>query len=277
MLAGAIPASAAPGDIITDLVVPEAQTVWQTGIAKAVAMDGTYLYYAEYMGSVLHRIDVPPQGSSLITGHTDIPIVGAPSGIMTLAYDRGRDLFWAVSGDGSIIYTITKGGMATQRFTIDTTQNGLTSCASSYCREVKIAYDRSDDSIWYAPDDTRRIYHYSTTPSALGGGVLVAATPYVDIDVAPNNFSPECPSSSVSGIATGGSSLFIAAQNCNYYFEFSKTGAKLGSTARAFNTFGGLACDNVSYPVSVIWMRYGWNGHIYAFEQPRASACAYGG
>jgi hypothetical protein len=277
VFAGALPAAAAPGDIITDLVVPEAQTVYQLGMAKALAMDGKYLYYAEYMGSVMHRIDVPPQGSGLITGHTDIPIVGVPTGVMTFAYDRGRDLLWAVSGDGSIIYTITKGGMATQRFTIDT-QNGLPgNCKSSCGFEVKMAYDGSDDTIWYAPDNTQRIYHFATTGNAMGKGVLVAATPYVDVDVAPNSFSPECAGSAVSGIATGGSGLFIAAQNCKYYFEFSKTGSKVGGTARPFHTFGGLSCDNVSYTVSVIWMRYGWNGHIYAFEQPRANACVYGG
>src|SRR5207248_11806305 len=61
-------------------------------ISKAVAYDGHNLYYAEYGGSTLHRIDMPPPGGpNQVTGHTDIPIIGAIDGIMTIAYDAGRD------------------------------------------------------------------------------------------------------------------------------------------------------------------------------------------
>ena len=277
ILGGPLPAAAAPGNVIADVTTPEGAALWPLGIAKAIAMDGRYLYYAEYSGSVIHRIDIPPTGASNAAGHIDIPIVGAPGGIMTIAYDGPRDMFWAVSGDGTAIYLVTKSGMAYRQFTVDTV-NGLPgNCKNSCQNEVKIAYDRSDDTIWYSPDTTSRVYHFRTYGDMLGKAIPVPGTPWVDVDVAPNTMAPECPASYVSGIATGGTSLFFEISNCNYYFEYSKTGTKVGATPRSFTTSGGLACDNVSYTVSVIWMRAGWDPHMYAIEQPRASACVYGG
>jgi hypothetical protein len=278
ILAGAQPVAAAPGDAIADVTVPEVHANPAWGIAKAVAYDGRNLYYAEFAGSVLHRIDMPPTGASEATGHADIQIVGALSGIMTIAYDLGRDQFWAVSGDGTVIYLINKMGLAIRQFTIDPA--GLPgTCRQTKCEaEVKIAYDRTDDTIWYSPDTTRRVYHFRTAPDLLGNAVPVAANPYIDVDLPPNDMSPECPNGSwASGIATGGANLFIEVSACNYYFEYTKTGTRVGAVARAYQTSGGLTCDNRTYPVSVIWMREGWNGHIYAFEQPRANACVFGG
>ena len=272
-------AVAAPGDLIADVSTPEAAMAWPLGIAKAVAFDGQYLYYAEYAGSVLHRINVPPPGASTATGHIDIPIVGTPSGVMTIAYDGGRSVFWAVSGDGTAIYVISKTGMATRQFTINSATGLPGNCKATPCSaEVKISYDRVDDTIWYSPDTTRRVYHFQTTGDALGNGVLVATNPYVDVDVPPNDMSAQCPYGSyVSGIASGGSDLFFENSACNYYFDYTKTGVQVAAIPHGILTSGGLACDNVSYSVSVIWMRAGWDGHIYAFEQPGANACVYGG
>ena len=276
---GAQPVAAAPGDVVADIIVPEVYVNDAYGIAKAVAYDGHNLYYAEFGGSTLHRIDMPPPGGpNQVTGHTDIPIIGALGGIMTIAYDVGRDKFWAVSTDGTVIYLIDKMGLALRQFTID--QSTLPgTCGQTRCEpEVKIAYDRTDDTIWYSPDTTRRVYHFQTTGDLLFNAVPVAANPYFDVDVPPNDMDAYCPVGSwASGIATGGSSIFIEVSACNYYFEYSKTGTRLGAIPRGFETSGGLTCDDHTYPVSVIWMREGWNGHIYAIEQPRPSACVYGG
>ncbi len=279
ILVGAQPVAAAPGDVIADIIVPEVYVDPSYGIAKAVAYDGHNLYYAEYGGSTLHRIDMPPPGGpNQVTGHTDIQIIGALGGIMTIAYDSGRDKFWAVSSDGTVIYLIDKMGLALRQFAID--QSTLPgTCKEAKCEaEVKIAYDRTDDTIWYSPDTSRRVYHFQTTGDLLDNAVAVAANPYFDVDVPPNDMNAYCPLGSwASGIATGGSSIFIELTACNYYFEYSKTGTRLGAIPRAFETSGGLTCDNQTYPVSVIWMRQGWTGHIYAIEQPRANACVYGG
>jgi hypothetical protein len=71
----------------------------------------------------------------------------------------------------------------------------------------------------------------------------------------------------------------VGADKCQYYFEFTKTGTKVGWTA--YNTRGtpdgDAECDNLSYGVSVFWARDVNDGHIRAFEQPAAGACVYGG
>jgi hypothetical protein len=186
-------------------------------------------------------------------------------------------MFWAVNGDGTAIYLVGKNGTATRQFTVDRV-NGLPgNCKLGCSSEVKIAYDRLDDTIWYSPDTTERVYHFRIAPDALGNGVLVDTSPWVDVDSPPNDM-PECPYGSyVSGIATGGADLFFEVSACLFYFEYAKDGNRVAAIPRAFETSGGLTCDNLSYPVSVIWMRDGWNSHIYALEQPRANACVYGG
>ena len=140
VMIGAQPVAAAPGDVVADIIVPEVYVDASYGIAKAVAYDGHNLYYAEFGGSTLHRIDMPPPGGpNQVTGHTDIPIIGALGGIMTIAYDVGRDKFWAVSTDGTVIYLIDKMGLALRQFAID--QSTLPgTCGQTRCeQEVKIA------------------------------------------------------------------------------------------------------------------------------------------
>jgi hypothetical protein len=276
LLGGALSASAAPGDVIADVNTPPGNgAAWALGIAKAVAFDGQYLYYAEYNGTILHRLNMPPPGASAPTSSTDVPIVGIPGGVMTFAYDRGRNGFWTVSGDGTGIYAMGKDGSAWRVFTVNQGMlPGGCKTTPPCSQEVKIAYDRTDDTIWYSPDTTKRIYHFRTYGDLLGNAILIG---YFDVDVAPNDMSM-CPSGSyASGIAVGGTDLFIENSACNYYFEYSKTGTRVAAIARGFATSGGLACDNLTYAVSVIWMRNGWNSHIYAIEQPSANACAYGG
>src|SRR5438105_2517876 len=270
------PAAAADGDLVADVVVPD---TWPTQVAPSVAFDGHYLYYVTYGSPVLHRIDVPPAGgTTYATGHVAMPITGS-SGIMTLAYDAGRGKFWAVGNDGLTIYLLTNTGAATPVFSVDPVQDRPGLQTDRYATEVKIAYDRSDDTIWYSPDATSRIYHYATAPDALGTAQLVAATPYIDVNVPPNDMNAQCGYSQSSGIATGGANLFVSVAGCNYLFEYTKTGAKVAW--HAYNTNAGTStqdveCDDLSYSVPVFWIRDAWDGHIRAFEQP-GRVCGYGG
>jgi hypothetical protein len=277
VLGPAEPAAAAPGDLIADVVIPEP---WPASVAPSVAFDGLHLYYVGYAGEVLHRIDTPPPGgTTAATGHVDTTITGAPSGIMTLSYDAGRDAFWAVGGDGLSIYLLDKAGTATLAFTV-AAEDRPNFHVGPFPTEVKIAYDRSDDTIWYSPDATARIYHYHTSPDALGTAQLVSATPYIDVDLPPNDMTPQCGYSQSSGVATGGANLFITASGCPYYFEYTKTGTKVAfysyNLPAGFNTQD-VECDDRTYGVPVLWIKDGFNGHIRAFEQPAAGACAFGG
>ena len=267
-------AAAAPGDLIAEVTTPEGSSLlWTRAISPSVGFDGHYLYYVEYAGSVLHRVDVPPAGASTAaTGIYDVPIFGAPSGIMSIAYDRGRDVFWAVGGDGVSIYTLTKGGAATLVFRVDALNDRPGFQVSTYPAEVKLAYDASDDTIWYSPDATTRIYHYLVSPLVTGTR-LVPGTPYVDVDMA-----AECGYSQSSGVAVGGSDLFVSISGCPRYFEFTKTGLKVGSyPMTAVPSAGDLECDDVSYAVSVVWVKDQWSGRIQAYEQPASNACGIGG
>jgi hypothetical protein len=280
MVGGARPAAAASGDPIADVTVPEPVSQFTS---PSVAFDGRYLYYVDYGGSTLYRIDVPPAGSSGIgTGRVATAITGGPaSGIMTLSYDAGRNAFWAVSGDGLSIYLLRNTGAATLAYTIAPDDRPGFTGTQPFANEIKIAYDGTDDTIWYSPDAMSRVYHYHTKADAGGTADLVAATPFVDVDVVPNDMSAECGYTQVSGVAVGGTHLFITVAGCRFYFEYTKTGTKVASYrynfAGDFATPEDAECDNISYGVPVLWVREGYDGHIRAFELPSANACVYGG
>ncbi|HYR86233.1 MAG TPA: hypothetical protein VE422_19250 [Terriglobia bacterium] len=273
------PARFIAGDLIAEITLPDSPGPFggTRGIAKAIGFDGRYLYYAEYAGMILHRINVPPPGASLAAGLVDTPILGAPSGIMAISYDASRDAFWAVGGDGLSIYLLTKAGQATLIYGIDPLNDRPGNCKQGCGPEAKINYDGADDTIWYAPDVSMRIYHYQTSPDALGTAQLVAATPFVDVDVPPNDMYIPCGYSQVSGLAVGGANLYITVAGCPYYLEFTKTGIKAGYYPEQPSAAGDLECDNLSYSVSVIWARDGWNPYIRAYQQPAPNACIFGG
>jgi len=285
-LGGAMPAGAAAGNLVADVATPEG-AVPEIG----VTFDGQYLYYAERNGGVLHRIDVPPACgvpcvTSVATGHTDIPVTTALNsspinGINAISYDSRRGLFWAVGGDGLTIYQVTKAGVATIAFSIDPVLGRPGLCKTTVCWSALVdglAYDAADDTIWYKPDASNRIYHYLSHGDATGGAIL-APTPYVDTDIAPDDLASQCGFNYPSWVVVGGADLFVGADKCQYYFEFTKSGTKVGWAA--YNTRGtpdgDAECDNLSYTVSVFWARDVNDGHIRAFEQPAATACLYGG
>ena len=111
------------------------------------------------------------------------------------------------------------------------------------------------------------------------GKAVLAPTPYVDTDIAPNDLASQCGFNYPSWVVVGGADLFVGADKCQYYFEFTKAGTKVGWAA--YNTRGtpdgDAECDNLSYTVSVFWARDVNDGHIRAFEQSAAAACVYGG
>jgi hypothetical protein len=87
----------------------------------------------------------------------------------------------------------------------------------------------------------------------------------------------ECGYSQVSGVAVGGSNILINVGGCGHYFEYTKTGTKVGAHPIQPSPAGDIECDNLSYTVSVFWARDGWGGPIRAYEQPAPHACVFGG
>jgi hypothetical protein len=286
LVPGAIPAGAAAGNLVADVITPEG-AVPEIG----VTFDGQYLYYTERNGTVLHRINVPPACASpcmttVATGHVDIPITAPLNplgsvGINAMSYDSRRGVFWAAGGDGLSIYQLTKTGIATLAFQIDPVLGRPGACHTTLCFSMLVdglAYDAADDTLWYKSDASNRTYHYLSHGDLLGHAIL-APTPYIDTDVAPNDLAAQCGFNYPSWVVVGGTDLFYGADKCQYYFEYTKTGTKVGWAV--YNTRGtpdgDAECDNLSYTVPVFWARDAFDGHIRAFEQPALRACVYGG
>jgi hypothetical protein len=274
------PAAAAPGDLIADV---DATTAGAT-FGVSVAFDGQFLYYTNFNGTLMHRIDVPPPGSSVATGHVVFPIAGT-SGINAFSWDNTRQQFWGAGTDGQSIYLLTKPTTTTPMSTgtlmfVTTPAQRPGNCDNGFgCIPLidGLAYDGIDDTIWYSPDASQRVYHYETF--AVGGmAVLAAPVPgYMDVNDPPNDMAPQCGFNYSSGVAVGGPDLFLGADGCDFYFQYSKTGTKLAFFPYTASRAEDMECDNVSYSVSVIWVRDANDGHLRAFEQPRANACILGG
>jgi len=279
------PLKAAPGDLIADVDA----TTGGAGFGVSVAFDGQFLYFTNVNDNVMSRINVPPPGVSVATGATPFPIVG-PVGINAFSYDATRDMFWGADGSGGGIWLLSKPTATTPvstgmlQFLITPAQtpgdcDNASTFGTSVCLPLVdgINYDGTDDTIWYSPDASQRVYHYETFGSG-GFAVLAAPAPgYFSVNVPPNDMAPDCGFNYSSGIAVGGSDLFLGADGCPKYFEYSKTGTKLGVFPYGGTRDEDMECDNVSYSVSVIWMRDAFDGHLRAYEQPAANACIFGG
>jgi hypothetical protein len=276
------PLEASAGDLIADVnASPNAV------FGVSVAFDGQYLYFTNYNDTLLHRIDVPPPGMSTATGHIAFPIIGAPSGINTISWDNTRQMFWAAGGDGQSIYLISKPttatptAMAMLQFTVGPAQrpgncdNGGFGCLLLI---DGLNYDGTDDTIWYSPDASQRVYHYLSFGDGLGFAQAAPPAPgYFDVNDPPNDMAPVCGFNYSSGVAVGGSDLFLGADGCKHYFEYTKTGTLVANFPYDFTRAEDFECDNISYSVSVIWARDAYDGHLRAFEQPAANACIFGG
>jgi hypothetical protein len=273
---------AAPGDIIADVdASPSAGGDALFGVS--VGFDGNFLYYTNFNDTVLHRIDVPPAGGPTpATGHTDFPIVGAASGINAFSYDATRDVFWAAGGDGVSIYQITNPttnlgmAIATLQYMVDPIGDRPGNCDNGFgCPSLidGLAYDGQDDTIWYSPDASQRIYHYDTDADIDSTAVLLGA---IDVNDPPNDMVPECGFNYSSGVAAGLNVLYLGADGCPFYFRYSKTGVKQAAFPYNFERSEDFECDDVSYNVDVIWARDAFDGHLRAFEQPTGT-CTFGG
>ncbi|SRR6266508_144267 len=253
------PASAAPGDKIADI------TPFDAGGGVSVAFDGTHLFYTQFSGTVLHRI-----GTDGVSDHLDAPITdsatGSPVGIDAFSFDATRGLFWGASGTD--IYQLSPSGSATLQFSVAGNLPG--DCDNGFgCLDLVdgLAYDASDDSIWYSPDASQRVYHFSTAGALLG---------FFDVNDPPNDMLAECGFNYNSGIAAGLTSLYLGADGCPHYFRYSKAGLKEAAFAYEGERAEDFECDDVTFAVDVMWVRDAFDGHIRAFEIPEGT-CAFGG
>src|SRR5260370_26531797 len=111
------------------------------------------------------------------------------------------------------------------------------------------------------------------------GKAILAPTPYIDTDVPPNDLASQCGFNYPSWVVVGGADLFIGADKCQYYFEFTKAGTMVGWAAynNRGTPDGDAECDSLSYtPVSVFWVRDINHRDNPAFDEQPPVGCADG-
>jgi hypothetical protein len=213
----------------------------------SVAFDGTFLYYTGQDGLSddnafeLHR--VRPTNP---TDHVDFPIVGAP-GINAFSYDSTRGMFWAAGSqsdpDGYPIYLMDKTGHAqlVMNLTAPLVSHGFCDTQGDPvdvgCKTLVdgVGYDATTDTIWYSPDESNRIYNFEVNDDPLNV-ITPVLRGWFDINdpgtgAEPDNMAPECGDDFSSGVAAGGSVLYLTNGNCHsttpgqlaWFFRYAKT------------------------------------------------------
>jgi hypothetical protein len=261
-------AVAAPGDKLTEIFPPD------SNFGVSVAFDGQFLYYTNYNGTVLHRV------TPTNTGHQDFAIVGPP-GVNAFTFDVTRNAFWAVDSTGMGVWLIPRPAptdvsvIGTLQFTVNPANDTPGNCDNGFGCEALVdgfGYDGTDDSLWYSPDASERIYHYDTTMDTDGSAILLG---FIDVNDPPNDMTAECGFNYSSGVAAGANDLWLAADGCDHYFRYSKTGTKIASFPYDSERAEDDECDNITFaPLSALWVRDAL-GRLAAFEQP--IECKFGG
>jgi hypothetical protein len=252
-------AGAAVGDVRADLAAGAPGGV-------SVAFDGKNLYYTDRNGVVLHSMT--PSGAA----RPDVPIVGAP-GLNALTYDASHDFFWAVDTTGLGVYKVTREGLALPQFVLVPALDLPGQCdVATGCSTVvsAIAYDGADDTLWFAPEDSQRVYHFTTAGQLLG---------YFDTNEVSGSLFPECTTNGVSGLAAGANSVYLAAGACASAFRYGKSDTVTPTKLSAFKAPAGASdveCDSLTFPATVVWMRSTVDGRLRAVEVAPGT-CVFGG
>lgn len=211
-------------------------------VGVGVAFDGTNLLLSCYSDNTVTAVS-PADGSQIAVHH----IVGAGA-LGALAWDNGRHVLWACSNFSTI-------------GTIDLTTDVFVPLFNTNGCFDGTAYDSSDDSVWTSPDATNHITHYTST------GVNVG------------EFFPSLPCGN-SGIAVGGSLLYLATNGCSSIYTSAKD---FSSPPDFFASFPArledMECDNITFASqnkAAIWSIDAYDNVLNAWEIPNGS-CLFGG
>lgn len=210
-------------------------------VGVGIAFDGTSLLLSCYSDSTVTEVS-PTDGSQVAVHH----IVGAHS-LGALAWDDGRHVLWACS-------EFTKIG------TIDLATNVFTPLFSTNGCFDGTAYDSADDSLWTSPDATNDITHSSTLGTKLG------------------EFFPSLPCGN-SGIAVGGSLLYLATNGCSSIYTSAKDFASPPDLFASFpRRVEDMECDNITFAPAhaALWSTDAYDNILNAWEIPTGS-CLFGG
>jgi len=216
-------------------------------INTGIAFDGTNLLVTCWYHKTIDVLN-PSDGSLVGT----IPVT-APSysGLRAAAWDATRNKLWVCGDSEDVLLVDTSDGSSTYMFT---TENG---CVDG------LAYDGTDDTIWASGDVESTIYHYHTN-----GDVIESLS-----------LSGKIGNCGNSGIAVGGSKLYLANNGCSQIYEASKdlTSSSLFATFDA--RLEDMECDDITFAdkgVGAIWSLDAYDRQINAWEIP-AGQCGFGG
>ena len=238
------------------------------GGCVGVGFDGAFLYWLDFNAATLHKITA--SGSAV----SDIPISGCMPTV--ISFDAGRTKFWAAQGTNIYLVDASRSpAQCTLQFSVAGNLPGdcgiSTGCLSRGPVDG-VNFDGSDDSVWYSPDGSLIVYHFSTAGALLGS---------FRVDVPPNDMAPQCGFNWNSGVAVGAANImYLSADGCQTIFKYDKSGHKLGFFVPFASTRNeDMECDNVTFSsqnTDAIWVRDALSGHIRAFAVTRGT-CAFGG
>jgi len=213
-----------------------------SGVGTGNAFDGTQIYLSCWSSNVLERVNPVTQlsnGPITISGLTDI---------RAMAWDSSRDMIWACSGTSEVVLIDPVALTATPQFSSGGCIDGL-------------AYDGADDTIWASHDAVYTLNHYDNT------GTLIDTFDLTGKIGAYGN----------SGIAVGGTNLYLANNGGSQIYECSKDLVTCTLIATFTERLEDLECDNVTFaPLGAIWSQDAYDRIQNAWEIP-AGLCAFGG
>lgn len=155
-------ALAAFGDTVTSF------TPTPSGNGRAIAYDGTDLYYTYYSSNYIYKVD---------TSGTAIGSMDAGVQIGALAWDSNNGQLWAASYDGlGKVYTVDFGVSITEQFTFDPETGPH---FDGYIDGLD--YDDETDTLYISEDWDHKVYHVSTSGTILHSwDVTVPGYDYLD-------------------------------------------------------------------------------------------------
>jgi hypothetical protein len=241
------PSSAANGSnlrqIIADRTGTQCASVNEAGdhrsVGVGIAFDGVNLLISCYSDNTITAVS--PLNGAQVLKYT---VTGA-SNLGALAWDSGRNVIWACSSFSGVgtINPVTH--VFTSKFSTPGCFDGL-------------AYDGADDSVWTSPDATGSITHTSA------GGTFI------------NTKSVSIPN---SGIAVGGSLLFLADNGNSNIWTSPKDLSALTKFASFPRRLEDMECDNISFAAQgkgAMWSIDAYDNILNAWEIP-AGSCSFGG
>lgn len=246
-------AAAATGDLVGQITFSQ---VCSSGVGVGITYDGSSLWYSCYSQSPdLFRAN-PVTGQ--VTGSWTID-----GGLGALAYDAGRNAIWAGWGgpNAGNIWLIR----LDQNHSVVSSSVAFSTCSQSCGEGIDdgLAYDASDDSLYFSPDTSTTIYHYTTSGSLRGSFPWAGNSCYN------------------SGVGLGGNDLYEGSDGCNTIWVVDKSNPSV--VLFSFATGGvrdeSLTCDpNTFAPQgdTVMWSKEAYSAVAYAFQIPTGS-CGIGG